>query len=115
MLCKTSTGQGQVSFDPAIHIQRSALLMLNDAVYVAFAPGSVPGSAERENGWMFGYTFNGSSFSQTAVFNSTPYGTGGGIWQAGAGPAAETRGGSSYIYAVTGNGTFDSQELRSCR
>jgi len=106
-LCKTSTGQGQVLFDPTIHIQRSALLLLNDTVYVAFAPGSVPGSAERENGWMFGYTFNGSSFSQTAVFNSTPYGTGGGIWQAGAGPAAETRGGNSYIYAVTGNGTFD--------
>ncbi len=103
LICtSTYPAQGQVSFDPGVHIQRSALLLLGGVVYVAFGP-----FPEFFNGWLFGYTRSGSSFSPTAIFNSTPYGTGGGIWQAGAGPAAETRGGSSYIYAATGNGTFD--------
>ncbi len=48
-----------------------------------------------------------ASFTQTAIFNTTPNGTGGGIWQAGAGPAGETRGGNSYIFLATANGTFD--------
>ena len=87
------------------HIQRSALLLLQGVVYVAFAPSD---ANEMKNGWIFGYTYNGTAFSQTVVFSSTPYGSGGGIWQSGAGLAAEVRpDNSSYIYAVTGNGTFD--------
>lgn len=84
------------------HIQRSALLLLPvggvNTLYVAFAPGD----GESENGWMFGYSFNSGVFSQTAIFSSTPFGTGGGIWQSGAGPASD----GNYIYAATGNGTF---------
>ncbi len=90
-----------VSFDYN-HIQRSALLLLPvggvNTLYVAFAPGD----GESENGWMFGYSFNSGVFSQTAIFSSTPFGTGGGIWQSGAGPASD----GNYIYAATGNGTF---------
>ena len=90
-----------MSFD-SNDIQRSALLLLGSGnsavVYVAFAPSG----GEFENGWLFGYSFNGSNFSQTAAFDSAPYGSGGGIWEAGAGPAYD--GGS--IYVVTGNGTF---------
>jgi hypothetical protein len=51
---------------------------------------------------MFGYTFNGTSFYQTAVFNSTPFGTGGGFWGSGTGPASD----GNYIFATTGNGTL---------
>jgi len=86
-----------VSFTPSYHIQRSALLLLNGGVYVAFAP--LP---ETYNGWLFGYQLSGGSLSQTAVFNSTPYGTGGGIWGSSAGPASD----GSSIYLATGNGTF---------
>ncbi|MFZ0284856.1 MAG: hypothetical protein WAL32_06460 [Terriglobales bacterium] len=88
---------GLVSFD-AGHIQRAALLLLNGIVYVAFSPGD----GERENGWVFGYQYN-PPFQQTAIFATTPYGTGGGIWGSGAGPASD----GTYIYTVTGNGTFD--------
>jgi hypothetical protein len=90
-----------IAFDPSVHIQRSALLLLPvnevNAVYVAFAP-----DPEYNNGWLFGYQLSGSSFSQTARFVPTPSGTGGGIWQAGAGPASD----GTYIYTLTGNGTF---------
>ena len=104
----TYPASGQVSFNstsPATsnHLQRSALLLLNDSVYVGFAPYPKPSN----NGWIFGYTYNGgNSFSQTALFNSTPYGTGGGIWGSGAGPASD----GTYIYAATGNGTFQDEE-----
>ena len=91
--------QGQVKFYADSHIQRSALLLLpNGAVYVAFAP-----YPESNNGWMFGYTFSNGQFSSPTVFNSTPNGTGGGIWGSGAGPAATADGSS--IYVAIGNGT----------
>jgi hypothetical protein len=91
--------QGQVSFVANYAVQRSALLLLpNGAVYVAFAP-----YPEDYNGWMFGYALSSGQLSQTATFNSTPYGTGGGIWGSGAGPAASADGKS--IYVTRGNGT----------
>jgi hypothetical protein len=91
---------GTITFD-SNHLQRSALLLLPvggvNTVYVAFAP-----YPENYNGWIFGYTFNGTSFSQTALFNSTPYGTGGGFWGSGAGPASD----GTSIYTATANGTL---------
>jgi len=89
---------GNVTFDWN-HIQRSGLLLMpNGQVFVSFAPAG----GEVENGWMFGYSFNGTSLTQTATFNSTPWGTGGGFWGSGAGPASD----GSSIYAATGNGTL---------
>jgi hypothetical protein len=101
-LCGTSSGQGTVTFD-VNHLQRPALLLLNGVVYVGFAAGPVDDVGERNNGWLFGYKLSGGSFTPTAIFNTTPNGTGGGIWQSGAGPASD----GSYIYLATGNGTFD--------
>jgi len=81
------------------YIQRSALLLLNHNVYVAFAAGD---HLELENGWLFGYQFTNGSFPSPTVFATTPYGTGGGIWQSGGGPASD----GSFIYFATGNGSF---------
>lgn len=51
-----------------------------------------------------GYSYNGSVFTRTAVFNSTPNKQWGGIWMGGGAPAADS---SNNVYAVTGNGAFD--------
>jgi hypothetical protein len=92
---------GQVTFEYH-HIQRSALLLLNGIVYVAFSGGFGNKDGETTNGWIFGYSFANNTFSPTAVFNSTPYGTGGGIWGSGAGPASD----GANIYAAIANGTL---------
>ena len=55
-------------------------------------------------GWMMGYTYNGSTFTQTAVFNTTPNKQEGGIWMSGGAPAADS---SNNLYITTGNGQFD--------
>jgi len=103
--CATSTGGSTVNFD-SDEIQRSGLLLLGSGssavVYVAFAPGL----EGQEHGWMFGYKYTssgGGSLSQTAVFNSTADGTGGGMWGSGAGAASD----GTSIFVATGNGTFD--------
>lgn len=97
----TYPNSNTISFDSG-HVQRSALLLLSGNVYVAFSPGD----GEWENGWIFGYSYvpgTTATLAQTVAFAPTPYGTGGGIWGSGAGPASD----GTYIYAVTGNGTFD--------
>ena len=76
-------------------LQRSALLLLNGVVYVAYA------SNDSTNGWVIGY--NESTLAQS-VFCVTPNGSLGAIWMDGAGPAADSAGN---IYFTTGNGTFD--------
>jgi hypothetical protein len=104
--CGTSAGGSTVVFDAANHLQRSGLLLLNGTVYVAFAPAD---AGELGNGWIMGYTYNtASGFNQAETFISTPNGTGGGIWQGGAGPAGIlNENGNPYIFGSTGNGTFD--------
>jgi len=106
-LCGTSSKGSTVFFDSNGEIQRSALLLLKGNVYMAFASGGTPGvpdTSEKENGWIFGYNYSGGTLTQQAIFNTTPFGTGGGIWGSGAGLAADS---SGNIYAATGNGTFD--------
>ena len=91
---------GTVSFNYQ-HPQRSGLLLLNGNVYVAFASGD----GEKNNGWIFSYAFNYNTnkFSAPVIFNSTPYGTGGGFWGSGAGLTSD----GTSIYAAAANGTFD--------
>lgn len=91
---------GTVSFEYH-HPQRAGLLLLNGNVYVAFASGA----GETNNGWIFSYSFNynTSKFAAPVIFNSTPYGTGGGIWGSGAGLTSD----GTSIYAAIANGTFD--------
>lgn len=91
---------GVVTFNPAQHIQRPALLLLNGVVYVAFGSHGDEGIW---HGWIMGY--NASNVQQqTAVFNTTPNGYGGSLWDSGRGLSADAQGN---IYAVTANGTTD--------
>ena len=91
---------GLVNFNPTFHLQRSALAYVNHTVYVGFAGvRDIPPF----HGWLFGY--DAATLNQTAVFDITPNGYGGGIWHGGRAPAADDATGS--IYLETGNGNFD--------
>ena len=55
--------------------------------------------------WVISY--DGATLKQTAVWNSTPDGGLGGIWQSGIAPAADS---IFNLYFATGNGTFDANQ-----
>jgi outer membrane protein assembly factor BamB len=88
---------------------RSALLLSNGVIYTAFGAFC---DLPPYSGWVLGY--RESDLSQAVVFNDNPNGSppstwlpdgsGGGIWQAGLGPATDNQGN---IYVATGNGPFD--------
>jgi len=90
---------GIVSFSALHENQRTGLLLLKGVVYVGWASyGDVPPF----HGWVLGY--NARTLARAAVFNSTPNGSDGGVWQGGGAFSADT---SGHIFLQTGNGTFD--------
>lgn len=89
--------EGLVSFTPFQHKQRAALLLSNGIVYVAFASQC---DGPPYHGWLLGY--DAQTLALVSVFNDTPNGNDGGIWNGG--PSADANGN---VYVITGNGTFD--------
>ena len=90
---------GRVSFDPVKHLQRTGLLLASGVVYLGFGSHA---DDPPFHGWIMGY--DAKTLSRVCVFNVTPNGTEGSVWQAGMGMAADSAGN---LYAMTGNGTFD--------
>lgn len=86
-----------VSFDPLRGNQRQALTLVNGTVYVTYASHC---DWNPYHGWIFGY--NAQTLQQTLVYNDTPNGEAGGLWESGQGPAADAQGN---LYIVSGNGT----------
>lgn len=94
-------------FNASAQLNRPGLLLLNNVLYVAFgAPvcdvaeysrlrvGHVP-----THGWVFAYI--ASDLQLLDVYNTSPQNAVAGIWQSGAGLAADPQ--HNFVYAITGN------------
>ena len=90
---------GQLAFNARRENQRTGLLLSNGVVYFAFGSH---GDVSPWHGWVLGY--NATTLQQVLVYNATPNGNGGGIWQSGGGLATDATGS---IYFATSNGDFD--------
>ena len=96
-----SSGNGSTVTLTTNCLQRSALLLANNTVYIGI--GGCP------TGWLLAY--NAQTLAQTAVWNASPnlngegtYASAGGIWMGSGGPVADS---SGNIYVTTGNGPWD--------
>ncbi len=90
---------GMVQFNAWTQDQRASLTLNGGVVYAGFAYGGIG----PYHGWLLG--FSASTLKLVAVFNTTPNGEEGGVWQSGSSVDVDPQG---YMYIVTGNGTFDS-------
>ncbi len=88
----------RVTFDPLREHQRAGLLLQNGLVYVAWASHC---DNPPYHGWVVAYDMR--SLRQAGIWNATPDGQMGGIWQSGAAPAGD----GEHAFISTGNGDFD--------
>ena len=88
---------GIITFDAQRQNQRQALTLLDGVVYVTFASHCDWGPY---HGWILGY--DAMTLKQQVVYNATPNGDAGGMWESGMGMAADAAGN---LYVVAGNGT----------
>jgi Bacterial Ig-like domain (group 2) len=93
------SSNGVIAFNPAMHLNRPGLLLLNGVVYVGFASNC---DNRPFHGWLFAY--DAATSSLRAVYVPTPNGGDGGLWNSGAGISADS---NANVYVATGNGTFD--------
>jgi hypothetical protein len=90
---------GVQTFDARREQQRMGLLLLGGVVYAAFASYCDRSPAA---GWILGY--RASDLAPAVVYDDTPNGFLGGIWESGTGLGADPAG--NLLFA-TGNGSFD--------
>jgi hypothetical protein len=89
---------GQVPFRATEQQQRVGLTLANGVVYLGFASwcGWNP-----YHGWVLGYAT--TNLSPVVIYNSTPNGVEGGVWESETGLAVDSHG---HLLLVTGNGPF---------
>lgn len=103
IITATSNGRGGgsvngvITFDAQRQNQRQGLTLLNGIVYMTFSSHCDWGPY---HGWILGY--DAATLAQRIVYNATPTGDAGGMWESGTGMAADAAGN---LYVVTGNGT----------
>ncbi len=92
---------GLITFDARTQNQRSALMLLNGVVYIAWASHCDTGPY---HGWVMG--FDAQSLNRLYARNFTPTGGYGGIWQSANGLASD----GTHIYGLTGNGSNSAKD-----
>ena len=92
-----ASNNDKVPFDPLRNNQRQGLALVNGVVYISYASHC---DLNPFHGWVLGY--DAKNLQQQYVYNTTPDGEEGGIWQSGMGIVADEAGN---LYIVTGNGT----------
>jgi hypothetical protein len=90
---------GNVVFDPKQYKERPGLLQIGGTIYTTWSSHC---DAQPYTSWVM--AFSADTLAQTSVLNLVPNGSEGGIWMAGAAPAADA---SGNIYFIVGNGDFD--------
>lgn len=97
----SGSGAGSTSnvltFNSKTQNQRQALLLVNGRVYISWSSHCDIGPY---HGWILGY--NATTLQQETVYNNTPDGSDGGLWESGMGLSADN---SGNVYAAVGNGT----------
>ncbi len=90
---------GVVNFDPKQYEERAGLLEINGQIVTVWTSHC---DIDPYTGWIISY--DAGTLTRSSVLNVTPNGSRGGMWMAGAGPAADSQGN---VYVLDGNGTFD--------
>jgi hypothetical protein len=91
------------AFDNRVQLNRVGLLLMNGVVFIAYGSHCDQGTAY--HGWVFGY--DARTLQVRSVYNTTPSGERGAIWQSGAGLASD----GTSIWASVGNGTTGGQNM----
>jgi hypothetical protein len=94
-----NSSNGSVVFDPKQYKERPGLLQIGGTIYTTWSSHC---DIRLYTSWVM--AFNADTLAQTSVLNLVPNGSEGGIWMAGAAPAADATGN---IYFIVGNGDFD--------
>ena len=89
-------------FNALMENQRPALAEANGHIYVGYSSHC---DKEPYHGFLF--AFDAKTLKQTAVFNTTPSGSEGSIWQSGQAPAVDHQGD---LYVVSANGSWDGKQ-----
>jgi len=87
---------GVITFDAQRQNQRQGLTLVNGVVYVTFSSHCDWGPY---HGWILGY--DAATLQPQVVYNVTPNGYAGGMWESGMAMAAD----AGNLYVVAGNGT----------
>jgi outer membrane protein assembly factor BamB len=95
----SAPGGAPIKFDARIQNQRAALLLSGGAITISWSAHCDTG---KYHGWTMAY--DAKTLEQVGVWNSTPRGASGGIWQSGGGPLADAGGN---VYVAVGNGDTD--------
>jgi hypothetical protein len=98
----STIGTGPTTFDPRIHLNRPGLLLLNGIIYIAYGSHCDAGAY---HGWLLGYS--ATTLQMVSVYNSTPSGNQGAIWQSGSGLTTD----GTDVLAAVGNGSTNGNNV----